>query len=839
MIKRFKSRTWIVSLCFLLIFVLLVGRLFDMQWRQGASYYEESVSSSRRTIRETGTRGAILDANGIPLAYDQKAYDVQFVKDPTRNRTKYTDGTPGGDVLDYTRSIQRTIEILEANDAALSVDCSIHLEQDGSFAFYWGNGVSESVAQTREKNWRDTMGIKKGEDSQGNKYDLDAEGCYRQLRERYFIDEAVPDEMALKILAVWQNVRMTSYTSYIPITIAENVSMQTVAQLETESLSLDGVQIDESTVRIYPKDEMAAQLMGYMGRMSSEETILEMEAQGYSRDDLIGVAGVEKTMEAELSGCIGTRTGETVVEVNSKSKVIRTFPEESTPAQSGNDVMLTIDSRLQKVVEDALADNIELIRTEQQRLYDENKAEYDQKVADRGGGEISMASTGAAVVMNVHTGAVLAMANLPSYDANLFTGGISTEDYAAIANDPDTPLMNKAIASRAAPGSIFKMATGLAGLMEGAITPETLISDQGEFRDHISSDSPDIKGPSCWKKNWQAHANQNLVRALKNSCNYFFFSVAYELGIDKLNKWASLLGLDSKTNVELPGELSGQLASQETLYDPEKEPTGTSAIVYNQIRKLLVDTCTELGYDYEDEKYDQATRDIMKVVEYAGEQEYGADIRAVLRTDLKIDTQTISQKAMTSQISGWLNDIIWNSNQTIVAGIGQSVTLLTPIGVARYLSALVNGGKVYDATIIDSVISPEGKVVSSKTPQLVRTLDVPESYLELIKEGMREVVSEEDGGTASDFFKGFKYNGQFGGKTGTAQVSKIDLENNSWFVAFAPFDDPEIAIVVYIPHGYAGGWSYATVKAVIEYYMESKETASGLGTIPTDNALVP
>ena len=151
----------------------------------------------------------------------------------------------------------------------------------------------------------------------------------------------------------------------------------------------------------------------------------------------------------------------------------------------------------------------------------------------------------------------------------------------------------------------------------------------------------------------------------------------------------------------------------------------------------------------------------------------------------------------------------------------------------------MNGGKVYDATIIDSVISPEGKVVSSKTPQLVRTLDVPESYLELIKEGMREVVSEEDGGTASDFFKGFKYNGQFGGKTGTAQVSKIDLENNSWFVAFAPFDDPEIAIVVYIPHGYAGGWSYATVKAVIEYYMESKETASGLGTIPTDNALVP
>jgi len=837
--KTFASRTLIIALAFLLIFVLLGGRLFDMQWRQGEAYYDESVSSARRTLRETGARGAVLDANGLPLAYDQKSYNVQFVKDPTRNRTKYTDGTAGGDVLDYTRSILRTIEILEGNGAELSVTCSIRLAEDGSLYFKWGNGVSESVAAAREKNWRNTMGIKKGVAEDGTKYDLDAAGCYQQLRERYFIDETVDDETALKVLAVWQNVRETSYTSYIPITISENVSLQTVAQLETESLHLDGVQIDEATVRIYPRNEMAAQLIGYLGRMSTEETILEMESMGYSREDLIGVAGVEKTMEAELSGSIGTRTGETVVEVNSKSKVIRTFPEESTEAQSGNDVMLTIDSNLQAVVEKALAENIEIIRAEQQRLYEANKAEYDQEVADRGGQAISMASSGAAVVMDVQTAKVRAMASLPSYDANVFTGKLSTEDYNAIVNDPDTPLMNRAIASRAAPGSIFKMSTALAGLMEGVITPETEISDQGEFRDHISSASKEIHGPSCWKKDWKAHADQTVVDALKNSCNYFFYSISYKLGIGKLNNWSSQLGLDSKTNVELPGEQSGQLASQATLYDPTKAPTGTSAIVYNQIRRLLVDTCTELGYDYDDDKYDEATRDIMQVVEYAGEQEYGADIRAVLRTDLKIDTQTISQKAMTSKISGWLNDVIWNSNQTIVAGIGQSVTLLTPIGVARYMAALVNGGKVYDATIIDSVISPEGEIVRSTSPQLVRTLDVPEEYLNLIKEGMREVVSEEDGGTASEFFKGFKYNGQFGGKTGTAQVSQIDLENNSWFVAFAPFDEPEIAIVVHIPHGYAGGWSYATVKAIIEYYLDSKEITSDLGTIPADNTLVP
>jgi len=171
-----------------------------------------------------------------------------------------------------------------------------------------------------------------------------------------------------------------------------------------------------------------------------------------------------------------------------------------------------------------------------------------------------------------------------------------------------------------------------------------------------------------------------------------------------------------------------------------------------------------------------------------------------------------------------------------MTGIGQSVTLVTPIGIARYLSALVNGGEVYEAQLVKKILYPDGTVMEEKQPKLLRAMDIPEEYLEAIKEGMREVVSEEDGGTAAGAFQDFEFD-DFGGKTGTAQVSTIDLENNAWFVAFTPFDEPEIAIVVYLPHGYAGYYACSTAKEVIRYYLNERNQVGTAEEVPPVGSL--
>jgi len=815
-----KNRANWVSLALIAVFGVFFFMLFQLQIVQGDQYFESSQNQKRREIRITGTRGKILDTNGTPLAYMQKAYDIQFTKDPTKNKK--------ADRAEYTQVILKTIRLIRDNGDAVNNTGAITMDEQGQFVFSWGVTAEEAMA-AREKYWRNYMGLS------AEKYPTAAD-CYWYLRsEWYQIPAEVDDEEALLVLSVWQNVASIAYQSYIPVTIASNVSRTVVALIEMNSEELTGVNVAESSVRVYPKGTLAAHLIGYLGRMSDEDTIISMEAQGYNRDDKIGVAGIEASMESQLSGCIGTRTGVKVVEINAQSKVIREYEDESVPATAGNDVVLTIDVDMQTQLEKALEANIKEVRAKQEEAYEENQEEYDQILAARSDHDIAWCEYGAAVVMNVQTGEVLASASYPGYDLNLFGKGIQIDELNDLLYDPTYPLMNKAISSQGTPGSIYKMATSLAGLMEGVITLDTRISDQGEFRDHLAEGST-AKGPSCWKRDYTQHANQTVIDALKNSCNYFFYKVSYGLGIDRLNYWVSQLGLDTTTGIELPGEAPCVMGNQSALYDPDKTLRNLPVLVRNNLIVYLREKCEELGMTYTDEKYAETAEKLMRLAVSQDTHEYGADLRNILRQDLKI-TASGTLSVMSADISQQIYQLIWNDNHTILTGIGQSVTLVTPMGVARYLSTLVNGGNVYEAQLVDKILYPTGEIMEEKQPQLIRTLDVPASYLAAIKEGMREVVSEEDGGTAASAFRNFKYNGQFGGKTGTAQVSNIDLENNAWFICFAPFDQPEIAIVVYLPHGYSGANACSTAKEMIAYYLERKAESGQAEILPEVNGL--
>ena len=205
---------------------------------------------------------------------------------------------------------------------------------------------------------------------------------------------------------------------------------------------------------------------------------------------------------------------------------------------------------------------------------------------------------------------------------------------------------------------------------------------------------------------------------------------------------------------------------------------------------------------------------------------------------MEVPTQVSQQKGYDNDINNWIGELLWGGNDTVITGIGSGVTAVTPIEVARYISALVNGGTVYQANIIDRITDANGNVVMQQQPQEFGKLDANPEYLQAIKEGMKSVVSAEDG-TASKALEGWKYKDLIGGKTGTAVVTKgVEIEDNAWFVAFAPYDDPEIAVVTFIPTGMAGANAIQSVKQVIEYYLDRKSQTES-NSVPTPNSVVP
>ncbi|HOV70520.1 MAG TPA: penicillin-binding transpeptidase domain-containing protein, partial [Clostridia bacterium] len=304
----------------------------------------------------------------------------------------------------------------------------------------------------------------------------------------------------------------------------------------------------------------------------------------------------------------------------------------------------------------------------------------------------------------------------------------------------------------------------------------------------------------------------------------YFFTVADRLKIDVINKWASYFGLDRRTNIELTNEALGQIASPNVLYDPtlplDKQISSRGILVYRAVKEEIKSAAEESDVEISDEKLSELADEIFKLV--------GQSNTVILNTVARLLTENTSiKRSIISNktkfhIRDLLAEITWSPTDTLTTGIGQNLTSLTPIAVARYISAIVNGGYVYDAHIVSKIVDDEGNTVTEMVPNVYRNLNVNPEYLDLVKEGMSDVVSGDDSSTARKHFSGFEYVDMMGGKTGTAQVSSINLENNSWFVSFAPFDKPEIAVVVFIPNGYSGGMSSHTTKQIVKYYLDRK-----------------
>jgi penicillin-binding protein 2 len=301
--------------------------------------------------------------------------------------------------------------------------------------------------------------------------------------------------------------------TYRPITIVQDATLQQVASVTSRRLELPDVVIEQIPTRQYP-ETLAAHLFGYVGEVSDQQIA---GGDSLKSGDIVGQSGVEKTYNSLLMGEDGAK----IVVVNSVGREIRTLQED--PPTEGKRLQLTLDYDVQKALEDG----------------------FD-----------SIGFNGAAVVLDPNNGDVLGFMSRPAYDPNAFAAGMDRASWALLTDDDDRPLNDRAIQGRYSPGSTFKMAVALAGLEEGIITPDFKVYCPG----HANFYGRDFK---CWTFNKGGHGTIDLRHAIEQSCDVYFYTVANMVGVDKINKWATLLGLGVMSGIDLPGEVQGLVPSTE------------------------------------------------------------------------------------------------------------------------------------------------------------------------------------------------------------------------------------------------------------------------------------
>ena len=660
---RFNVLTVVVYI----VGIILLIRLFNLQIVHGAEYRETSNTRLSRESTLEATRGDILDRTGNVLATTKTTFNLSLYK------TKSDDETLNKCILNITN-------LLSKNKA----------EYPNNFPI--NNDKKYTIKGDELKKW-----LKNYKLAENTK----EEDAIKYFIKKYKITNEDWNDIR-KIIAIRYEITTKGYSSTKSLKLANNVSRKVVAQISEKNTDYPGITISTDSERIYGYKNLASHILGYIGRIGQEEYNTSKESDNpYKNDDYVGRTGIESMFEDYLRG----KDGKEEIEMSVDGAV--TGSTVTQDAVQGSTIVLTIDSKLQKIAEDALKKNIE-------------------KIKKGGFGKKYNAEGGSVVVLDVKTGEIRAMASYPDYDPNIWVGGISTLDYNSIKKK--NALFNKAISGAYEPGSVFKMATAIAGLESGAISKSEKINDTGIYKRYNDYQ------PRCWIYNQSHHGHGyvNVKQAIQKSCNYFFFETSYRMGIDTLDKYANYFGLGSKTGVELPSETTGILAGKDTIKN-------------------------------------------------------------------------------------------WTGGKTLQTAIGQQSTF-SPLQIAKYTAIVANGGKQITPTVVKNVLNSDGTEESkSQIKKYVKKklnlqsddtgdISISKDNIKIVLEGMKSVA--QDGGTAYNIFKDFEI--EIGGKTGSAEAPGNKV--NAWFTGFAPYDNPEICVVVMVENGGHGNYTAEVVREIIAEY---------------------
>ena len=637
-----RRRVYVLLGFFCAFLVLFFAVLYDAQVVHGSENRARSITSNTASETVTASRGIITDRNGKVLVSNRLAYTLVVDK-----------SSFGKDEAALNNAIWQLIQLCQEQGVTWNDTLPM---TTGSSPQLTSKSLNESFREYLDDNKLPTDG--------GSAEVLAA------MRKLYKVDDSYTDAQARLIVGV--RYELDGRSSY---TFAEDVSTELLGRITDGKYR--GVTIKTAAARVY-NTKLAAHILGTVGAIWQEEWRSDESTgyvgyadKGYNMNDLVGKDGVEKAFEEYLHGNDGKR----LITTDENGKI--TGELYTREPQPGGTVALTIDIDLQQVVEDTLASTIQGM--------------IDKDSNERGG---------AAAVIQVGTGEVLAMASYPTYDLETFN-----QDYDELVKDERLPMFNRATQGVYAPGSTFKLCTSVAALEEGIITPSTIIEDKGIYTYYVDPQ------PMCWiwRQAHTTHGRINVSQAIVDSCNYFYYEVGRLTGIKKLDEYATAFGLGQSTGIEI-GDVSGVLASPEWAEAHDRE---------------------------------------------------------------------------------------WTDGQTITAAIGQSYNLFTPLQLANYVATLVSGGEHYEAHLLKNVKSYDNsRIIDVYDKGTLNEMHISESTMAAVTKGMHDLTHDSLQGAFSRCVV------EAGAKTGSAQVG-TDIANGT-FVAYAPYDDPEIAIAIVVEKGGSG-----------------------------------
>lgn len=1010
----FISRVFVILLVVSGMFAVVLIQFYKLQIVEHEVHKEEVMYNTQKKVEDIGVRGLIFDRYGKPLALNKPIYTLKIDQQVKLSKKE------------LNQVILEVINVLEAYGDIYKDE--VPLSKKPPFIFTESERIRKTFISSIPYN---------GREHREELLMCSAQELFVYLRseEGFQIDDSYSEEEARKIIAVRHQMYQLAYQKYKPITIATDISQETVSIISEHQEDYPNVFLEMESYRYYPYGKAFGNVLGYTRAITTKQ-FEEMKHLGYEKTDSIGQMGIEETMEADLRG----KAGMELIEVDNLGRKVRTLEKEE--AVQGNNIFLTLDASIQlkayEAIEKRLSEaiiqrmsgqikgvkplepreilvsmvesnalSLELMKQAEEgtmqymiynkltKWFDEAVAnekykkelegltlkeflvyllqqkdilitdrelllvleeqgclKLDKKLVDRiwkgqypplkdiltealASGNLKpdqMAIdpfSASVVVIEVETGSVLAVVGYPSYDSNEMTTNFN-QYYSMLQDGIDQRdlLWNRALRTTKAPGSTFKMISALAGLEEGVVDTSTLINDSGPY---TKAGTP---YPKCWffTNNGYGHGVADIRRAIEVSCNYYFYELAYRLGlkygvpygaIDIFSKYAQMFGLDSKTGIEL-AETPPNVSNPANLI---KSNISKSFNVLRNSSEEGQKTLDQLAIDLLDEGiYPYASS---KAIDFGGKLEYRlqkqvkSEVDELLRTseeafvainqslirDFKeglqegvlSDTQRLtntilldsterSLKVKTKEVvtdflqslvsektyylileevkkakeqtlqelyieafeeiveSNQLNefdegeieeiedrlealeegkqkattlladtievhlienlvdylfnevDLEWTNAINIRTAIGQGNNAFTPVQIGRYIAALANGEKVFDLKLVEGLTdNKKGNGYVSFPEKFLKELNIKEHSLKVVHEGMYRVVNGKEGSARNAFVDTSTV---VAGKTGTAEET---ANEHSWFVGFAPYDAPEVAVVTTMYSAYGLG----------------------------------